>query len=841
MAPFRQHILNLFRIKSNKNLKQVKIECEKHNPHTQEYQYKITISFCKKIKTDPNRYMNKLYAEIMEKPYLVAIQRGFNLSLYPELFTLKTKFKPITKMHNSPKNKRTNRSPHNKVTNNSKKRRHTYNQQPNYSPKQNRNKQKHTKRSNRHRYTDTDCDYVTKHKSERCSNINTNPEKNHRKQSRRHTDTNHIYKTHKNDNYTTNRDNKYNKTKRQNRYENGEMQHTHKHNDNIQNLKGVTNINKKRSNANTLKQNKNNKKRSNANTLKQNKKGITNIIINNKPWEDPTWSPPPPSCEPPTIENGAVVYHDDVKKQNHKNDNNNIEMIKLQKPNNKNNNNNIEIIGLQKPKSSTLKKSKSDPFVLINSIRIKVTAYNPDRNPADGLLGFWVVIGIVIICCLFLISAVDGYIADIYINMHNEGTYIWSLGWRSKTFKLLHNASCKACVFDSNDKINYLIPIPNTTIYMKNAGYLLITSVGIILICIVYILRILCERRNRHEPLYIKINCLNIKIPQRATVYVAWNIINCLICSCIIFYIMLFIYSYFETSFYLYDICPSGLVCNCYVAPNYGFIALLFIFCVTLFGVCCTKRLDPKLNMKHLDLYFPDHLIKSKLDTCNIKLEQLCSAANIVKNIFILTFVLTKLKDVGMINTVFYNETESVFPRHLFYSQFHGLTNSNGLRNNSYLNVLNSDYYNEYMFGVKNETNITSGEDAININEEISSVFIITSIWDWWIWIVMITNVIIIAPYIWYVILKFSSHKQMKSIIIGITFFQWLGHFILIVMYYVSYSDWFNNHSKDMEFELHEVTGFVFDIYWLPDFGIFFAILLWYYQLKLMYFISKAM
>ncbi len=39
-----------------------------------EYQYKITVTYCKKIKMDPNRYVNRLYTQIIGKPYLRTIK-----------------------------------------------------------------------------------------------------------------------------------------------------------------------------------------------------------------------------------------------------------------------------------------------------------------------------------------------------------------------------------------------------------------------------------------------------------------------------------------------------------------------------------------------------------------------------------------------------------------------------------------------------------------------------------------------------------------------------------------------------------------------------------------------
>eukprot|EP01084_Bolivina_argentea_P141758 249086_1 len=555
------------------------------------------------------------------------------------------------------------------------------------------------------------------------------------------------------------------------------------------------------------------------------------------PWDDPNWIPPLPDSEPPTVHTKSPNLGIELQELTE------LNTIRLKPPTPNNDNS-------KRRNSSKIKRHKSSArsIVFLNSIRVQLTALNPGINPAKGLICFWIVIIIIILCCVSLLLTIDGYMVDIYIDMHNEGTFVWSLGGRNKTFKYLDDATCQACVFTSNDKIDQLFPIPNTTQYMKNAGYLLISSIAIIFICIICIFMILFERRNSHEPLYIKINCLNIHIPQRATVYFAWEIINSLSWTCIAYYIILSIYGYIETRFYLQNVCPSGLTCNVYVAPHFGLIAL---FCIGISISCCafcfTKRLDPKLKESTLDLYFEN---PPKSD-CTINWKQIFAVMNVLKSIFILVFIMTNFKDVGMINIIFYNESDSVQlspqspPKHIFYLQFQGLTNSNGITENSYLNVLNSNYYHEYMFGQAiNGSNVTNITNIIptNLQPEAMTMFTIGSVWYWWIWIIMCLNTLIVVPIIVYVILNFSPKKWIKQSVMGITFVGWLGHTILLIMYYYSYSYWFNNYANNvLQSELYEMTDIIFSVYWFPDWGILIAILLWIYLLKLIYNVSKAM
>merc|ERR1719192_2220701 len=106
-------------------------------------------------------------------------------------------------------------------------------------------------------------------------------------------------------------------------------------------------------------------------------------------------------------------------------------------------------------------------------------------------------------------------------------------------------------------------------LYMKNAGYLLIGTILVILCCLVYILMVLCSRCNTHILLYI--NCCCCRIPQRASVYFAY-------------YIVLGIYGLLETNFYLTSACPSGNTCWSYIVPHYGFFSLM---CITFSISCC--------------------------------------------------------------------------------------------------------------------------------------------------------------------------------------------------------------------------------------------------------------
>eukprot|EP01083_Nonionella_stella_P224571 799262_1 len=268
-------------------------------------------------------------------------------------------------------------------------------------------------------------------------------------------------------------------------------------------------------------------------------------------------------------------------------------------------------------------------------------AANPNApDPTQGLTCLWVIIVIVILASIAAGTTIDSSMINVFIDMDFEGTYIWNLGWTDAQFMFMDNADAsQAPKYQSVSAAQEDFPIPNTFIYMKNAGYLLLGTILIGLLCTGYILMILCSRCNTHILLYI--NCCCCRIPQRASVYFAFDIIKTLSWATTMYYIVLGIYGLLETNFYLTSACPSGNTCWSYIVPHYGFFSLM---CITFSISCCAfskvQALDVKFNLKSMQLYYPENLRKAESRNCALKLEMLFSCISSIKNICILSFIM---------------------------------------------------------------------------------------------------------------------------------------------------------------------------------------------------------
>lgn len=429
---------------------------------------------------------------------------------------------------------------------------------------------------------------------------------------------------------------------------------------------------------------------------------------------------------------------------------------------------------------------------------------------------------------------------NIFIDMDQEGTFYWNLGWNQGKFGWLNDATADALEFGSSSAAEVRFPIPNTMLYMKNAGYLLMGTILLVLCLMGYILMILCSRCNSHILLYI--NCCCCRIPQRASVYFAFDIIKTFSWATTMYYIVLGIYGLLETNFYLTTACPGGNTCWSYIIPHYGFFSLM---CITFSISCCAfskvQALDVKFNLKSMQLYYPENLRKAESRNCSLKLDMLFACIAAMKNICILSFIMfVAFRDVGLISIVFYNNTDSSDTNAVMFFQFQGLVNNHGIAQNSCADQsscsrISSTSDNDNIFST-----ITPVVD--NLNEKSQGFKTITTFWDYWICCILIINLFVFIPYIWFVILRYSSLGCCKFMIVLITFIEWLVYTILFILYYYEYYAFFHNFAKgQLEFEMLEYTGSEYNIVWFPDWGIFVAIILWFYLLRLMYAAFKAM
>ena len=75
------------------------------------------------------------------------------------------------------------------------------------------------------------------------------------------------------------------------------------------------------------------------------------------------------------------------------------------------------------------------------------------------------------------------------------------------------------------------------------------------------------------------------------------------------------------------------------------------------------------------------------------------------------------------------------------------------------------------------------------------------------------------------------------------TFVLWLVYSISLILYYYEFYAFFHNYAElQLEYEMSElIGGSDFSVAWFPDWGIFVAVILWFYLLRLMYTTFKGM
>lgn len=200
--------------------------------------------------------------------------------------------------------------------------------------------------------------------------------------------------------------------------------------------------------------------------------------------------------------------------------------------------------------------------------------------------------------------------------------------------------------------------------------------------------------------------------------------------------------------------------------------------------------------------------------------------------ICIMAFIMCfSFRDVGMITIIFRQDTETTYN---LFAEFEGLANGEGVIKNSYINTLDEV--------------ITVGEvtlspiEPYSFEDESASFASIALMWDWWVLIILILNMFVVAPYLVVVVERYESNKYMKLFVLGLTFIEWLIHTGLMALYYYSFAIFFANDAKSvMEADLVTVTGDDFTISWYPDWGLVVALILWIYLLKLMHATSKGL
>ena len=302
----------------------------------------------------------------------------------------------------------------------------------------------------------------------------------------------------------------------------------------------------------------------------------------------------------------------------------------------------------------------------------------------------------------------------------------------------------------------------------------------------------------------------------------------------------------------------------------------------TLSVSCCAfgrvQRLDVALNLKSMQLYYPENQRTAESRNSTIDLKKLFQCISCLKNICILSFVmLLSFGDVGLLSMVFYNESESSSTNAVMYFQHQGLTNTHGVAYNSYIDAL------EEMNGDENLLITTAAPievwpyihftlhsllrilihllivllllchqflDSTVIlvhcffDQDYSESFqSMATLWRGWIAVIFVLNLFVFLPFVCCVVLKYRSIGCCKFSVVLFSFVEWLVFTILMGLYFYEFHVFFNNHAEDsLLFELDqtaELSSFV--IAWFPDWGIFIALLLWFYLIKLMLSAFKAM
>ena len=92
------------------------------------------------------------------------------------------------------------------------------------------------------------------------------------------------------------------------------------------------------------------------------------------------------------------------------------------------------------------------------------------------------------------------------------------------------------------------------------------------------------------------------------------------------------VYGLLETNFYLTTSCPGGNTCWSYTIPHYGLACLLVMtMSISCFAFSRVQALDVKLNVKSMQLYFPENLRKAESRNCALKLDQLFRCISCIK------------------------------------------------------------------------------------------------------------------------------------------------------------------------------------------------------------------
>jgi len=300
-----------------------------------------------------------------------------------------------------------------------------------------------------------------------------------------------------------------------------------------------------------------------------------------------------------------------------------------------------------------------------------------------------------------------------------------------------------------------------------------------------------------------------------------------------VFYVVLGIYGLLETNFYLTTACPGGNTCWAYIIPHYGFLMLIV---ATLCISCCAfnrvQALDVPLDLKSMQLYYPENLRTAESRNSTIDLQKLFDCISCLKNICVLSFVMIlSFGDVGLLSMVFYNESVSSSTNAVMYFQHQGLTNSHGVATNTYYEAL-LDMGGDY--DVVTEEPIDDYADGF---EQIATY------WRGWIAVIFALNLFVFLPYVCLVILKYRSIGLCKFSVVLFSFVEWLVFTVLMALYFYEFYVFFTNHAESHllgELDQLDDDG-SFIIAWFPDWGVIVALLLWGYLIKLMMNAFKAM
>jgi len=452
-------------------------------------------------------------------------------------------------------------------------------------------------------------------------------------------------------------------------------------------------------------------------------------------------------------------------------------------------------------------------------------------NPTKGLNFLWCILGSVLVAAVAGLTTIDSSMMMMCIDMDAEGTYFWNIGWNNANFGFFNNAKSDQALQYTTASAETAFPIPNTMLYARNAGRMLLGCIFVMMLCAAYILMVLCTRCNSHVLLYVKICCC--RVPQRGSIRFAFDVLKTVCWATAVFYVVLGIYGLLETNFYLTTACPGGNTCWAYIIPHYGFVCLLIS---TLAVSCCAfgrvQKLDVALNLKSMQLYYPENLRTAESRNSTIDLQKLFDCISCIKNVCILSFVmLCGFGDVGLLSMVFYDEAQSSTTNAVMFFQHQGLVNSEGVAYNSYIDA-RADGDDPFL--------ITTSSPIEEYSESFEQM---AQLWRGWIGVIFVLNLCVFLPYTNMVVLKYRSIGCCKFSIVLFSFVEWLLFTILMGLYYYEFHVFFNNHAKSsLQDELDQTSDASdFVISWFPDWGVIVALLLWGYLIKLMMNAFKAM